>query len=62
MHAVIILVVTLLVVACNIRSDSDSNQPPDPQILLQLHAEPDLVAGGAIVDEDNREVVLRGSI
>lgn len=52
----------LLALATGCGSDSDGHQPSsDAAIrLLALHAEPDAVDGGRIVDSAGREVLLRG--
>lgn len=62
MRIFLILLVSLLATACTDDHDSnrDDDPPSDPLSILALHAEPDIVAGGAIVDELNREVLLRG--
>jgi len=50
--------VSVLFIGCG---DGSDNLQTNPQLLLlPLHAEPDILTGGAIVDEQNREVLLRG--
>lgn len=52
-----LLLIPLLGIAC---SDAPNSPGSDPLRLPALHAEPDPVAGGRIVDAEGREVLLRG--
>lgn len=58
MPALLILLVALFTTACDDNHDRLNSQ--NPTALLPLRAEADIVAGGAVVDADNREVLLRG--
>lgn len=57
MRLLLIILISVLGIGCG---DSSNNNWNNPQLLLPLHAEPDIVNGGAVVDEQNREVLLRG--
>jgi endoglycosylceramidase len=57
MRVLLMLLVSVLVIGCD---DGSDKLQINPQLLLPLHAEPDILTGGAIVDEQNREVLLRG--
>ena len=50
-----------LVLACASFGCSDTTPPPAPAALSFLHAEPDPLEGGRIVDALGREVLLRGA-
>jgi endoglycosylceramidase len=56
-RAIALLLLPLALVAC---SDAGTGGSSDPLRLPALHAEPDPVAGGRIVDAEGREVLLRG--
>ena len=56
-RALLLLLLPLAVAAC---SDAGGGGASDPLRLPALHAEPDPVAGGRIVDAEGREVLLRG--
>jgi endoglycosylceramidase len=53
-------VVVSLALVASACSDAPDTRPNDPLRLPALHAEPDPVAGGRIVDAEGREVLLRG--
>jgi endoglycosylceramidase len=54
-----VVAVALLVASCN--GDGDDAAPDDEiRRLPRLHAEPDPVGGGRLVDAEGREVLLRG--
>ncbi|MGH9050392.1 MAG: cellulase family glycosylhydrolase, partial [Acidimicrobiia bacterium] len=54
-----VVAVALLVAGCS--GDGDDAAPRDPVPgLPRVHAEPDPVGGGRLVDADGREVLLRG--
>ena len=57
-RALLLLLLPLAVAAC---SDAGGGGASDPLRLPALHAEPDPVAGGRIVDAEGREVLLRAS-
>jgi len=57
MRAVLFLAIAGLLFGCD---NSDDNFQSDPQSLSPLRAEPNILSGGAIVDAENREVLLRG--
>jgi endoglycosylceramidase len=60
MKRLLYLFLPILLIACSDSSDHRPREGDDPLELLPLHAEPDITAGGAIVDSAGREVILRG--
>ncbi|MBY0279750.1 glycoside hydrolase family 5 protein [Candidatus Binatia bacterium] len=56
-RALVLLLLPLALAAC---SDATGGGAADPLRLPALHAEPDPIAGGRIVDAEGREVLLRG--
>jgi len=61
-HLRLLTLAATLLLALGVAACSDAPPPTasDPLRLLALHAEPDPVSGGRIVDAEGREVLLRG--